>query len=208
MLLLPMASGCSSLTVSSLGTHLASHANPPEVFRRGNISNKESAEACIAIAEGCVQSGHLPAAIAQYQRARQQDPRRINFSHRLAILNAQLGHDAKARKEFAKAIAHDSKDADVKNDYAYFLTQSGDLAGGEKLLREVLAQQPDHTRAEINLGINLTHQDRLAEAHQHFAKATDPASAHHNIGVILSQRGKQAEADAAFQLAFDSKATP
>ena len=195
------APGCASLHIEGKAFRLASLTNPTDEFRRGAITNEESAAACIAIAENLEKSGHLSAAAAQYERARRQDASKINYAHRLGVLYARLDRTEDARREFSVAMSQSPDNIDVKNDYAYFLTQAGNPTESETILREILVANPSHRRAKINLGINLTHQGRLSEAYPMFSKAVGPWQAHHNIGVVLAERGKHQEAAFAFERA-------
>lgn len=54
-------------------------------------------------------------------------------------------------------------DAQTPNDAAVQLHKAGDLAGAERLLRALLARQPEDRAAAQNLGMNLMAQGRLQE---------------------------------------------
>jgi predicted O-linked N-acetylglucosamine transferase (SPINDLY family) len=82
--------------------------------------------------------------------------------------------------------------------------RAGDLAGAERLYRQVLAVDPGHARTLTNLGVVVARRDP-AEAERLYATAIaadpDRADAHYNLGNLLRRQGRTAEAAAAYRRA-------
>ncbi|MFN4260369.1 MAG: tetratricopeptide repeat protein [Gemmataceae bacterium] len=162
----------------------------------------KAADACLATARALERQGHPAEAIAQYERARQFNPKLIQVSRRLAVLYDQVGAFDLALGEYKKALQHAPRDAALLNDVGYCHYQRGDLAEAEQWLRKAIAQDPKHTQAWINLGLVLGQQRRYDESREAFGKVLSPAEAHSNLGVILAQHGELAEAKAACRQAL------
>jgi Tfp pilus assembly protein PilF len=80
--------------------------------------------------------------------------------------------------------------------------QAGRLAEAEQLYRQILAQQPGHTDALLNLGViaNQVGQNDLAAdlLRQAIALKPDYAEAHNNLGIAMRGKGHLDDAIAAF----------
>ncbi len=76
--------------------------------------------------------------------------------------------------------------------------QSGVWANTEMLYRNVLRFYPDSVMAHTNLGLELQHEKKLAEARQHYERAIelDPHSVHayFNLSSLNTEEGKTEEA--------------
>lgn len=162
----------------------------------------ETAQMSLAAASELDAGGHTREAMNQYERARQLDPSLAGLSWRIAILASRLGDLAKADREFQAASDTYPDNADLLNDYGYFLLQSGRFDQAEQCLRQSLALDPQHAQAISNLGILLARQGRLQESFEIFSATVGPAAAHSDIGVILAQQGKTAAARESFRLAL------
>ena len=98
-----------------------------------------------------------------------------------------------ADREYQQALKESRHDADVLNDYGYFLYTRDDLARAEELLQLALCQMHDHPKAQVNLGLVRASQGRMEESFATFEKAVGPAAAHHNIGMLLIRKGQRVE---------------
>ncbi len=174
----------------------------PARMIQSEFSPAETAKLCLAAGGELDAAGHAREAIAQYERARQLDPTLAGLSWRLGVLFGRLGENTKADTEFRAACAMFPENANLLNDYGYFLVEAGWLDQAESRLRRALEIDGSHPQARSNLGILLARQGRLQESFDVFAAAVGPAAAHHNIGVILAQQGKTAEAKQAFHQAL------
>ena len=84
--------------------------------------------------------------------------------------------------------------------------QAGDLAGAERLYRQLLAAVPGHAPTLTNLGVIVARTGDPAEAERLYAAAVAAApespDAHYNLGNLLRRRGRPAEAAAAYHTAL------
>lgn len=157
---------------------------------RAGSEERMQAEACRATGEQLAQAERDEQAIAQLERARQLDPEIRGTAHTLAVLyDRQRMLDA-AEREYRVALRESPRDADVLNDYGYFLYSRGDSEGGEGQLREALRLQPGHPQARLNLALALAGQGRHDESFAEFERALGKASAHYNVAVLLLRSGE------------------
>jgi Tfp pilus assembly protein PilF len=155
----------------------------------------QTAELCQAAGEEMEKRGLDADAAAEYEKARQADPRRDPIvRRRLAVLYDRLGDDAHALAEYGKALAAAPHDADLLNDFGYFHYERGDLAEAEKCFRQALEANPKHLRATVNLGLALGKQGRFDESLETFRRVLPASQAYCNVGVLRAQQGKTAEA--------------
>ena len=183
------SSGCAMLhTAASAVTTDASNASTPQ-----SIDTRTQAEACRRTAIELAAHEKDDHAIAQLERSRELDPQIKGVAHLLAVLYDRQGRMDAADREYQQALKESKHDADVHNDYGYFLYCRGDLARAEQMLQLALRQNKDHAKAQLNLGLILASQGRMDESYRMFEKAVGPAAAHHNLGLLLIRNGQREE---------------
>lgn len=190
------------LAVLVLAAPLAG-ATPGARTAPAELPPREGAIACLATAEELVAHGHLEAAIALFERARQLDPKRTKVARKLAVLFDRTGAESRALAEYRQALRETPKDPDLLNDLGYFYLSRGDAVQAEKWFRAALSKNRDHTQAAGNLAVALAEQGRDEEAYELFARLTGPAAAHSNIGVIRCRRGDLEGAKSSFREALE-----
>jgi Tfp pilus assembly protein PilF len=146
--------------------------------------------------------GHDTEAIAQYERARQYDPRARGVAHRLAILYDRTADLKRANAEFQLALKEEPRNPDLLNDVGYFCYNRGRWAEAEQYFRNAIAAKPDHAKAWNNLGLTLAQQERWQESLEAFGKVVSPSEAKSNLAFILTTRGKREEAKALYRQAL------
>lgn len=154
---------------------------------------KLQAEACRRTALQLAAHEKDEHAIAQLERARELHPQIQGVSHSLAVLYDRQGKMDAAEREYRLALQESKNDADVLNDYGYFLYSRGDFKDAEDMLRAALKQKPDHTRAQVNLAMTLARLDRFDESFALFESAVGRAAAHHNIGMLMIRDGDESK---------------
>jgi Tfp pilus assembly protein PilF len=190
--------GVSELPISRPAQEKTSH-------EEALLPGPQAAELCCTAAESLAKDGFLAEAIAQYNQARDHDPRRTDIARRLAILCEQQGDFERAQSEYRRALDEHPRDASLLNDVGYFNYQRGNLAEAEKWLRQSLQINPSSPTAWVNLGLVLGSQGRFDESYDAFAKAVTPAQARSNVGVLMAKLGRTDEAKQAFQQALDTE---
>ncbi len=163
---------------------------------------RQAAELCEVAGRELEQNAREAEAIAQYERARQLDPKRTHLARKLAVLYDRQGDATHAGKEYHEALRLSPHDADLFNDVGYFHYQSGNLPEAENWLRGALKEKPAHERAAVNLGIVLGKQGRFDESLKSFSLVLAPAQARCNVGMLMALAGRTDEARSAIRQAL------
>lgn len=196
-LLLVVTSGCAiSRDLVSRGDTRGDHV------RLKAIDARTQADACRRTAVELASREKDEHAIAQFERARQLDPKISGIAHPLAVLLDRQGRMDAAEREYQRALKESPRNADLFNDYGYFLYNRGDLAEAEHMLERSLELSPTHPKAALNLGMVLARRSDFDGAFRQFEAAVGPAAAHHNVGMLLMKQGREAEAVTHFEQAI------
>ncbi|QDT35397.1 tetratricopeptide repeat protein [Thalassoglobus polymorphus] len=155
-----------------------------------SIDQQTQAEACRLTALELAAHEKDEHAISQFEQARKFDPTIKGIAHPLAVLYDRQGRLDAAQREYAKAIAESPKDADVLNDFGYFLYSRGEPEQAAVKLKRALELQPNHLKAAVNLAMVRAKQGKYDEAFVYFEKAQGPAAAHRNIGLLQLRAGQ------------------
>ena len=150
------------------------------------------------------QNGNLAEAGAQYEMARRANPGLKDIGHRIAIIYDELGEHSKAMAEYERELAARPNDADLLNDVGYCEYNRGNWLAAEKYFRQVVAINPQHQRAWINLGLTLGQEERYQESMEAFLKVVHPAEAECNLGFVMTTQGKRNDAKAAYHRALNA----
>lgn len=183
--LTPLA-GSLTLPTSSPGDRAATEA--------ASLSNKESADICVALGNDLEKTGFLGDAVIQFEKARKLDPRMTHLGPRIAVLYDKVGEERQAVTEFEQAVKRTPKDADLWNDFGYCHYNHGRWADAAACCHKALAINDKHGRASINLGLALAQQGKYADAEEVFRKVTRPAEAKANVAFVMATRGSKDEA--------------
>jgi peroxiredoxin len=125
-----------------------------------------------------------------------RSPRSLAARHRAAArLLREKGLLESAAKELQAALAVDPTSVDVKLDLADLDLVTGQHAQAERLIAEILEEQPTHRRARLLHGIALFRAGRLTEAESTLTEALvlnpDPSRTHYYLGRIQEARGEK-----------------
>lgn len=161
-----------------------------------------AAEACLLTAQQLEEAGKDTEAIQQYERARRFQPELAAVPHRLAILYARSADTVRAEKEFALALTKNAKDADVHNDWGFYLASQARWSEAESAYRRAIELAPDHARAKTNLALALGEQREYDASFRLFEEVSGTAAAHRNIGVLLARHDRPDDARAALSRAI------
>lgn len=168
-------------------------------LRLRSIDQQTKAEACRLTALELAAAEKDEHAIAQFEQARQLAPHLQGIAHPLAVLYDRQGRLGAAEREYERAVQESPRNADLLNDYGYFLYSRGDYAQARERLEQAIARNAEHPKARINLAMVFAAEERYEEAFHHFEQALGPAAAHHNIGLLQLRAGRQQEAIAHLQ---------
>jgi tetratricopeptide (TPR) repeat protein len=158
-----------------------------------------------------VESGSLPRAKQEYEKALKVYPKHLDALYNLGVVCERLGQKG-------EAIDHDKRYLEIKADDADVWTQVGvlyDETGSKKEARnayeKALAINPKFGRAHHNLGVLLKEEGNLRAAEQHlaaFVKLEDAAGrpngdAYYSLGILYLQESRNKDAKMLVQKAID-----
>ena len=174
-----------------------------EHLRGRDPQAKQQADMKMTFGQMQESQGATDAAVKCYEEALKLDPKRTDAHWRLATLLDRQGQGQQSDEHFRKAIAKDSKNANIKADYGYSLYLRGLADDAEKQLRAALKTDPNNRRAHNNLGLVLAAQRLPDEALKEFRKAgCNNAEAHANLGFALALQGNIVQAEESYQTAL------
>lgn len=157
------------------------------------------------------QQGQLEDALALIQSQPEGSPAdaRLKRSAEIALLREQKQFD-RARERLITAINLNPHDTDLIYDLAMVNEKLGDLAGMEKLLRDLIASRPDDPQAYNALGYSLADRNlRLPEARALVAKALELSPGDpfitDSLAWVAFREGNHAQALQLLQAAFKEK---
>ncbi|MCH8043427.1 MAG: tetratricopeptide repeat protein [Planctomycetes bacterium] len=131
-----------------------------------------------------------------YRQVRLKDPKNQLVVHRLAVVAARGRHYAESQRLFHDALKLGPPNAELLSDYGYCLYLQDDLPAAERVLRDALKLDPQHTGAHAKLAVTLGEQERFDEALAEFRQSVGEAEALANLGYMQSQLGYYDEAQA------------
>ncbi len=142
-------------------------------------------------------SGSLPAALTQYELARQADRRNPQLTLQLGITHFELGQWDKAEPLYREAIRMEPRLPLAHYNLGVLLQQKRDFPAARRAFEAALVHQPRFPEALNNLANTLTELRDLpgAEACYRQAIAFHPSFsyAHHGLGLLLVKQNRHTE---------------
>ena len=117
-----------------------------------------------------------------------------------------------ALRAIKKGLAIDNDSAEMRNVLAYYYMTDGENDLAEKEYKKALSSDSGYTATYVNYGVFLFRHNRIDEACEKFAKATEDVMyakrdiAFSNYGSCLRKQGKMKEADEALRRSYISNA--
>jgi tetratricopeptide (TPR) repeat protein len=169
-------------------------------------SNESKADVRIDLGRVMEKRGENEQAMAAYQEALKEDPKRADAMRRLAALYDRQGKFAESEALYRKALALTPNDADLHNSMGYSYYVQSRFTEAERSLRQAIVLNPDHQKAHVNLGLVLAHADRVDEALTEFRKGgCDESDAHINLAYALTLERCWPEARQQYEYALAAK---
>ena len=132
-------------------------------------------------------------------------PEAASALHLRALIEAADGNAAATRAAFEAAVRAAPRDPQVRNNYANWLGDAGDLAAAVAHYRAAIAVAPDFAEAHANLGITLQdcgeHRAALAALNEAVRLAPDLPRSWQALGLARRELGDLAGAAAALDRA-------
>jgi len=143
-------------------------------------------------------SGHMEAAIPEFQRVIALAPRHLPSLTHLGIAFAQTGRPQEAITALKRAIGIDPRHAVLHYALGGAMLATGEFERAVAAYRAALAREPTFADAANGLGVALKRRGDLPGAAESFRLAIrlkpDSAEAHSNLGSVLLDQGDRASA--------------
>lgn len=162
----------------------------------------------IIAAEQMTKHGYWNEAVELYLDAESMAPKKPKLDVQLAPALAGAGRYPESIERYRHLVKEDAESADLANNFAFTLMESGDLVTAEKEFLRALTLDPTSENASVNLGLLLARQQRNDEALAVLIPAIGEAAAHHNLGVIAIDAGDEHAARKHFVMAGSLPSTP
>lgn len=191
--------------LSAIGCGASLPWNRSATQERPILDESQQVDVQVALGRTLEKQQRWEAARSVYDDILRRHPEHSEAAHRLAIVYDRRQDRKNAARWFEQALQHDPDNADIFCDIAYSLYQQGEMAAAEANFRQALVLEPNHRRAQNQLGLVLARTNRHEEALSQFQKAgCTPSEAHSNLAFALSLQRQTEEAEAAWQIASQS----
>ena len=141
------------------------------------------------------------AAIKQYTRALEEDPKHIPSLISLARLHDRQNNFDEAQRLYRRAIAAEPENAMAYNDLGLCLGRNDRGEESIEALRQAIKLEPNRKLYRNNLATVLVELGRIDEAWNELNSVHTAAVAHYNLGFLLYQKGDMQAARRRFALA-------
>jgi type IV pilus assembly protein PilF len=184
--------GCASNTV--VESRQVSGSNAPTDARR-------RAEVHTGLAAEYYQRGNFTVAIAETRAAINDDPTYANAHNMQGLVYMQLREDAAAREAFERALKLDPANAEVLNNYGWFLCLRNDNQRGMELITRATQDQRYATpeKALLSAGLCMRRQNKNQEAEEYLRRAVlirpDLQGALFTLAALTYERGAYKDAE-------------
>jgi type IV pilus assembly protein PilF len=187
-LLMASLTGCASAPGQGALDDLKTASDHTDADRRARVR--------MELAAGYFSRGQATTALDEVKLALAARPNLPEAFNLRGLIYATLGETRLAEESFRRALQLVPRDADVMNNYAWFLCQSGRLPEADSLFKQALAQPQyrDTVRTLMAQGICLARAQRWPEAEAALSRAYEldpgnPVSGFH-LSDLLFRRGE------------------
>ena len=182
--------GCSTFRKDSGSDFIKQLDAPVRAFPFAGRKPSER-DLCIETARTVAAEGHADEAIRLYEKAESLDPNGKPFDQPLASLYAQTGDTESAIERYRRVIGGEQADAEVFNNFAWTLMESGRFDEAIQVAQQGLVVSPENQRLQATVAIILYKQGNRAQSLQAFQKLHGPSAAHHNVAILDLEHGNQ-----------------
>jgi len=190
-LVLVIAAGCASQ--STLETR--------PVTDTGGADARRRAEVHTALAGEYYSRGNFPIALAEARLAIKTDPTYFPAYNMQALVYMELREDVQAREAFDRALSLSPNNAEVLNNFGWFLCLRNDSSRGLPMILRAAndTQYPTPEKAWLSAGLCLRRVGRNVEAEDALRRAVlirpDLIGALYNLALITYERGATKDAE-------------
>jgi type IV pilus assembly protein PilF len=172
-----------------------------QVTQNQSVDSRRRAEAHTGLAGEYFQRGNFAVALAETRLALKDDPTYAAAHNMQGLVYMQLREDGPAREAFERALRLDPANAEVLNNYGWFLCLRNDNTRGMELITRAVQDQRYATpeKALLSAGLCLRRQNRNSEAEDYLRRAVlirpDMLGALFTLAAITYERGAYRDAE-------------
>lgn len=172
----------------------ASTSTELEDARQQLLSLPQSAATLVALGEAALRQNRMKEAETAFQTALALEPKSVGAQSGLGVLHWALNDLPAADAAFRRASEASSRRSPKRLQYAQFKLQTGDLAGGRKLLETISQESPDYLPVWVWLAELAAMEKKFDESETLLARALarDPL---HAEALLLGARVKIAKGE-------------
>jgi type IV pilus assembly protein PilF len=162
---------------------------------------RRRAEVHAALAGEYYQRGNFPVALQETRLAIKDDPSFVGAYNMQGLVLMELREDALARESFGQALRLQPNNAEVLNNYGWFLCTRNEGQRGLDMMHKATTDNmyPTPEKAHLSIGLCLRKMGRNAEAESALRRAVlirpDLIGALFNLAVITFERGAMNDAE-------------
>jgi type IV pilus assembly protein PilF len=159
------------------------------------------AEVHTALAGEYFSRGNYNVALSEARLAVKDDPNYMPAYNVQGLVYMELREDVAAREAFDRALSLSPNNAEVLNNFGWFLCTRNDTERGMEMLKRAVADPlyPTPEKAYLSTGLCLRRMHKDAEAEQYLRRAVairpDLIGGLYNLAVITYERGAYKEAE-------------
>ena len=186
-----LAAACTSQ--STVETHAVTDSGSVDASRRAQVHT--------ALAGEYFARGNFRVALDETRLAIKDDPKFVQAYNMQGLVFMELREDVAAREAFNQALALAPSDAEVLNNFGWYLCTRGDTGRAVDMLKRAAADPLNATpdKAMLSLGLCYRRMERNAEAEQALRKAVmirpELIGALYNLAIVTYERGAYEDAN-------------
>ena len=186
-----LAAACTSQ--STVETHAVTDSNAADASRRAQVHT--------ALAGEYFARGNFNVALSETRLAVRDDPSYMPAYNMQGLVYMELREDVAAREAFNQALSLAPNDAEVLNNFGWYLCTRNDTGRAVDMLKRAAADplNPTPEKAMLSLGLCYKRMDRNAEAEQALRRAVmirpELIGALYNLAIITFERGAYEDAN-------------
>ena len=165
------------------------------------VDGRRRAELHTALAGEYYQRGNYPVALNEAKAAIKDDPSYFGAYNMQALVLMELREDKAARDSFSQALRLQPNNAEVLNNYGWFLCLRNEGERGLELIRKAAQDTlyPTPEKAYVSIGLCMRRMGRNAEAEEALRRAVtirpDLIGALFNLATLTFERGAMQDAE-------------
>ena len=165
------------------------------------VDARRRAEVHTSLAGEYYQRGAIGVALQETRLAIKDDPNYVAAYNMQGLVLMELREDAGAREAFERALRLEPNNAEVLNNYGWFVCLRGEHPRGLEMMQRAAANPlyPTPEKAYLSAGLCMRRANRLPEAEQYLRRAVairpDLIGGLYNLAEITYERGEMKDAE-------------